>query len=198
MRDDEEDPFERLGPTDDREGDPFEHLGPDEGDESRDSDPISEPATANESTDADTGEPAADGDDLLSDVDIDAFRTGENGSVDSDADAEDPFSDVGDRDEDPFGSEESPFERVDVDQIDVDKVWAEMAEDGDSDGDPPESRYAEVSKHRYCEQCEHFSEPPTVRCTNDGTEIVEFVDMETVRLLDCPVVAEQHDIEREQ
>jgi len=27
---------------------------------------------------------------------------------------------------------------------------------------------------------------------------MEFLDMETVRLLDCPVVAEQHEIEHEQ
>jgi hypothetical protein len=54
-----------------------------------------------------------------------------------------------------------------------------------------ERRYAEVSKHDFCKNCEHFSAPPDVHCTHEGTEIVEFLDMETVRLVDCPVVEER-------
>ncbi len=71
----------------------------------------------------------------------------------------------------------------------------EIAADDDNET-TPESRYAEVSKHRYCEQCEHFSAPPNAHCTNDGTEIMELLDMETVRLLDGPVVGATRDRRR--
>ncbi|AEM56671.1 hypothetical protein HISP_05410 [Haloarcula hispanica N601] len=211
MSDDERDPFEELDPDDDREGDPFERLGagPDDADGSANArQPPDDGWPGSESSDepadgASEAEPdATDADDLLSAVDTEEFRSDSAPESDShlsgsSPDPDDPFSGMDERGEDPFGSGESAFERVDVDHIDADKVWAEIAEDGD-DKTSPESRYAEVSKHRYCEQCEHFSAPPNAHCTNEGTEIMEFLDMETVRLLDCPVVAEQHEIEDEQ
>ncbi|GGK61622.1 hypothetical protein [Haloarcula sebkhae] len=213
MSDDERDPFEELDSGDDREGDPFERLdaGPDDADNSTDArqppdDGWTDIESSDESTDeaSETGPGATDDDDddLLSAVDTEEFRS--DSATESDSplsgsspDPDDPFSGMDDRGEDPFGSGESAFERVDVDHIDADKVWAEIAEDDERET-APESRYAEVSKHRYCEQCEHFSAPPNAHCTNEGTEIMEFLDMETVRLLDCPVVAEQHEIEDEQ
>ncbi|KAA9396978.1 hypothetical protein Har1130_09610 [Haloarcula sp. CBA1130] len=211
MSDDERDPFEELDPGDDREGDPFERLdsGPDDTDDSTDTrqppdagGPGSESSDESAADASETGPGTTDADDLLSAVDTEEFRSDsatESGSPlsGSSPDPDDPFSGMDDRGEDPFGSGESAFERVDVDHIDADKVWAEIAADDDSET-TPESRYAEVSKHRYCEQCEHFSAPPNAHCTNEGTEIMEFLDMETVRLLDCPVVAEQHEIEDEQ
>lgn len=211
MSDDERDPFEELDSGDEREGDPFERLdaGPDGANDSTDArqppdDSWTDIESSDEPTDdmSETGPSATDNDDLLSAVDTEEFRS--DSVTDSDRplsgsspDSDDPFSGMDERGEDPFGSGESAFERVDVDHIDADKVWAEIAADDDNET-TPESRYAEVSKHRYCEQCEHFSAPPNAHCTNDGTEIMEFLDMETVRLLDCPVVAEQHEIEDEQ
>jgi len=211
MGDDERDPFEELDPDDDREGDPFERLGsgPDDADGSADArQPPVDSWPGSESSDepaddaSESGPSASGDDDLLSAVDTEEFRS--DSATESDSppsgsspDPDDPFSGMDERGEDPFGSGESAFERVDVGHIDADKVWAEIAADDDSEA-TPESRYAEVSKHRYCEQCEHFSAPPNAHCTNEGTEIMEFLDMETVRLLDCPVVAEQHEIEDEQ
>ena len=211
MSDDERDPFEDLDSGDDREGDPFERLGsgPDDADGSTDTrQPPDDDWTDIEPSDtpvddvSETGPDAPDADDLLSAVDTEEFRSDSAAESDSPLSGsspspDDPFSGMDDRGEDPFGKGESVFERVDVDHIDADKVWAEIAEDDDSET-TPKSRYAEVSKHRYCEQCEHFSAPPNAHCTNEGTEIMEFLDMETVRLLDCPVVAEQHEIEDEQ
>ncbi len=110
---------------------------------------------------------------------------------------DDPFSGMDDRDGDPFGGGESAFEAVDVDTVDEDEVWASLSEDT-STAPRQSKRYAEVSKHRFCEQCEHFSEPPAAHCTHDEAEIVEYLDMETVRLLNCPVVAEQREIERDE
>lgn len=51
-----------------------------------------------------------------------------------------------------------------------------------------EERTYVVSKRDFCEQCRHFSEPPEVHCTHEGTEVLEFVDRERVRLTSCPVI----------
>jgi hypothetical protein len=104
----------------------------------------------------------------------------------------------GDREGDPFGSVDSAFAEMDVEQIDPEIVWQELtsAQSRGSVGDVQDRTYADVSKHSYCEQCEYFSEPPAVHCSHEGTEIVEFLDMETVRVVDCPVVTEREKLER--
>lgn len=48
-----------------------------------------------------------------------------------------------------------------------------------------------VSKRDYCLQCPHFSTPPEVHCTHDGTSIVSFADSEQVRVKDCPMIDER-------
>lgn len=53
-----------------------------------------------------------------------------------------------------------------------------------------------VEKKKYCQGCEHFSPPPDVRCTHEGTTIAELVDVDTFRVIDCPVVAEDEELER--
>ena len=112
--------------------------------------------------------------------------------------ADDPFADMNTPEEDPFGTGQGVFEQVDAGSVDADEVWDSITDDGDGGHGlvvPDGSRYAEVSKHAFCEQCEHFSEPPDVHCSREGTEIIEFLDMETVRLLDCPVVADREELE---
>jgi hypothetical protein len=52
-----------------------------------------------------------------------------------------------------------------------------------------------VEKRSYCQGCEYFSAPPEVHCTHQGTEILEAVDMEHFRVVDCPVVAEDEELE---
>lgn len=108
-----------------------------------------------------------------------------------------PLSDLSGREGDPFEGFDDAFETEDVEQVDPDLVWQELtsAESRGSVGDAKKRTYAEVSKHSYCEQCEHFSEPPDVHCTHEGTEIVEFLDMETVRLVDCPIVTKRKKLE---
>lgn len=108
-------------------------------------------------------------------------------------------SEEAEREGDPFASVDSAFESMDVTQIDPDTVWQELtsAQSRGSVGDASKRTYADVSKHRYCEQCEHFSEPPEMSCMHEGTEIVEFLDMETVRVVDCPIVTERERLENE-
>lgn len=52
-----------------------------------------------------------------------------------------------------------------------------------------------VPTSSYCERCEHFSDPPDVGCSHDGTEIVEFDDIAHVRVRNCPVVDERRELD---
>ena len=115
----------------------------------------------------------------------------------------------------PFGSDSSPFdelasdvsapEDVDFDQffdemspkegageIDEGWVWDELEETGERETSGEEHI---VSARAFCAQCEHAAEPPDVRCTYEGSEIVEFVDRDNVRLRNCPIVAERNQLD---
>jgi len=208
MSDEEDDPFETLEDPADREGDPFERLGdvgPDDGATEADD----EQTETRSETDPDgTDEPTFE-EEFIDENDpftsppgttpgqSPADRSGASEPVDGDAlGGDDPFAGMDGREGDPFGEGESVFESVDVESVDADEVWASLDEDHTTAA-AAESRYVEVSKHRFCEQCEHFSSPPNAHCTHEEAEIIEYLDMETVRLLNCPIVAEQRELEDE-
>lgn len=230
----ESDPFDRLGPDEDREGDPFERLddAPDQGhsseqDTDRGEDDLWVPP-GEDRRDGPRGG-ARDGvregpwDDVRDHPDdtnpTDGITPRDSASSPENVDPpdpavtpddpagqslgpdDDPFENVDTPTESPFdGDGDSVFERVDSGNVDPDDVWeAITAEDGEEPAEPSvpdEGRYTDVSKHRFCEQCEHFSEPPDVSCGHHTAEIIEFLDMDTVRLLDCPVVAERKELEQ--
>jgi len=112
---------------------------------------------------------------------------------------DDPFEEFDPpEDEDPFEAFEAveAFEPADVDGIDPDAIWDDLTTADDEEAPTiEEDVYDDVSKHTFCEQCEYFSRPPDVGCTYEGAAIVEFLDMETVRLLNCPIVAEKRELE---
>jgi len=188
--DDATDPFERLGDVD-REGDPFERL--DDADE-----PAAE-AGGEGSTATDEPDQSPDHQwvDPFADLDRDANGNAREAATTGNDAEPDPFEDMDEPTSDPFGGADSVFEQVDVGSVDGDDVW-ESITGGDEDEEPAvpdDDRYAEVSKHAFCEQCEHFSDPPNSHCTHERAEIIEYLDMERVRLLDCPVVARRQDLE---
>lgn len=181
MMSDDEDPFERLDDTvGEREGDPFESIAATD-EESADESTDDRPAAA---TGADPhpapDPPGAEGAEFEPD----------------DVPGDPTLGDVDERIGDPFDSMDGVFEEMDVASLDADAVWQglESAQTRGSVKDV-ERTYADVNKHTFCEGCEHFSKPPAVSCAHEGTEIIEFLDMETVRVVDCPVVAERHEIE---
>lgn len=102
---------------------------------------------------------------------------------------------------------EDAFEDVAVEDVEADEIWAEVTEEKhqeladetakteSSEAGQLSSEVDEVSKHDYCEGCEYFSEAPEIRCTHEGTEILEFVDMDHVRVSNCPIVAERKGLE---
>ncbi len=209
---DEDDPFEHLGESvEDREGDPFKHLGDaeeqagedDEAETGSGRDPRAEPEPgydAHDVTPADHQDEidaveemaaeATESDDAVVETDEPTVRSGQTG------DPDDPFGASGHQRGDPF--EDDIFEEMEVGELDPDEVWESLseAEERGSVTEVEDKRYAEVSKHRFCEQCEFFSDPPDIHCSHDGTEILEFIDQETVRVVDCPIVAEREELER--
>jgi hypothetical protein len=210
---DDEDPFERLdADAADREGDPFERLS--------DTGPEDDKQESADDTQADGAEPEDDWvdeygledgprgsrgperettDDGTTALDDDRDRDGMNLDVGRRPDVEaDPLGDTEQRDGDPFEENDSLFERRDTEGIDPDVVWQDLASaDARSAEGNHDRTFADVSKHAYCEQCEHFSPPPDVACAHEGTDIVEFLDMETVRVVDCPIVAEREKLQNE-
>ena len=214
---DEDDPFERLGAdVEDRDGDPFESLEdiPEKSADDRETDPMEgREDTGGSLEDDEFSPPGGDGsprdgrsewnvEGEFTEVTEPELGTGtgpnsgtvdESGVADAPTDA-DPFADVGGREGDPFESLEGEFESVEP-GIDPEQVWERLEGTDDAVGGEARKRiYAEVSKHSYCKQCEHFSKPPDVNCTYEGTQIVEFLDMDTVRLVDCPIVAERKEL----
>ena len=116
--------------------------------------------------------------------------------------AAEPLGDVDTSRGDPFesGAGASVFEQVDVSGIDPDEAWERFTGEGegatgsDAASDEFEDDVVEVSKHSFCEGCEFFSPPPDVECGHEGTSILEFTDMESVRVANCPVVAERREL----
>lgn len=94
---------------------------------------------------------------------------------------------------------ERAFAEVEVESVQPDAVWERLSEE-----EPEESEFAAepgrddhdgravrvVDKRAYCQGCRYFSAPPIVSCTHEGTEIVELVDVDHFRVVDCPVVEE--------
>lgn len=121
--------------------------------------------------------------------------------ADESADGEVPLAElaedvVGRRDR-PDDFFEEAFSERDFEALEVESLWSSV--DGDESsgsragGESIEAgqRTVVVSKRNFCERCRFFSEPPGVHCTHEGTEIREFVDMDHVRLYDCPIVEER-------
>lgn len=92
---------------------------------------------------------------------------------------------------------DGPFEEQDVTAIDTEVVWDRLeGEASGSDHDAGEREVRDIDAADYCKRCPYFSSPPEVRCTNQGTEILEVLDTERFRVVDCPKVRETERLER--
>ncbi|WP_207588165.1 hypothetical protein [Halomontanus rarus] len=94
------------------------------------------------------------------------------------------------------------FEHEDVEGIDRDALW-EQIQRGERETDTADGsvqtdtdrEIREVQKRDYCHGCEHFENPPEVGCRHEGSDILEFPTLETVRVADCPIVLEEEALE---
>ncbi|MDS0477749.1 hypothetical protein [Natrinema sp. 1APR25-10V2] len=104
----------------------------------------------------------------------------------SDADSSDPaFDDL--------------FDRQDVADVETDELWVRLESD-DANGPSEAIRSAdrtvrEVEKRAYCQDCEHFADPPETACTREGTDILAVPTVTTFRVADCPVVRDAEALE---
>jgi hypothetical protein len=186
----EEDPFVNQ----------FDSRGPDAaGSEVAESDDSTQNPTADVTSQP--GQPNVESEPAEEDVDPTdssqmTWGVGRDKTTDTEAE---PLVDGVQREGDPFDQMGGAFEDMEVGGLDPDRVWQDLAsaESRGSVGDATERTYADVDKHAYCEQCEYFSGPPEINCTHEGTEIVEFLDMATVRVVDCPIVAEREELEQD-
>ncbi|QLG61492.1 hypothetical protein [Halorarum salinum] len=108
------------------------------------------------------------------------------------------------------GTEDDPFERVEVSEVDRDALWESLSDaDGDPGADggagPGEGAESDagaepvddaderpehvVNKREYCQRCPYLSAPPEVACGHEGTDIVELVDADRFRVRGCPMAA---------
>ncbi|MDF9746932.1 hypothetical protein [Natrinema salsiterrestre] len=90
------------------------------------------------------------------------------------------------------------FDRQETTEIDGDRLWERL--EGDELDEQPRSaerEIREVEKRSYCQDCEHFSDPPDVACGREGTDILAVPTMTTFRVADCPFVLEDEALEGE-
>jgi hypothetical protein len=89
------------------------------------------------------------------------------------------------------------FESVDVGDVDSEALWEQVSTDeptAEPEADAPDVRV--ISKSKYCQRCEYFTDPPEVRCTNDGTTIKSEASMDEFEVVDCPKILEDERLER--
>lgn len=87
-----------------------------------------------------------------------------------------------------------------VGDIDVDALWDDLlAEDSGElvvaaprEGSEDDRDVRLIPKST-CHGCPHVGDPPALRCTHDGTDIVAMVDTERFRVADCPMVVDEVD-----
>jgi hypothetical protein len=112
--------------------------------------------------------------------------------------SDDPFAELDPDDAEP---EDDPFERMEVDEVDIDGVWdaldaaSEAAAAEPESAEPAEPESAEptehvVNKRTYCQRCPHFAAPPDTACTHEEATIVEALGFDEFRVRDCPMVTE--------
>jgi hypothetical protein len=130
--------------------------------------------------------------------DADPFDEGDDADPFDEGDDADPFAEL---ETDTASDVDDAFERMEVDEIDVDEVWDAL--DADLDAEPPPgptigaaAAVGEtatdhvVDKRTYCQRCPYFSDPPETACTHDGTAIVETIGFDEFRVRDCPMVTD--------
>ncbi|MDY6818159.1 MAG: hypothetical protein SVG88_05795 [Halobacteriales archaeon] len=88
------------------------------------------------------------------------------------------------------------FDEEEFTEIDSDRLWTELERGSDEPvavGDPIEEEPdatgdVRVIPDRTCHRCRFFSDPPAVHCNHEGTKILEIVDDDHFKVVDCPMV----------
>lgn len=99
---------------------------------------------------------------------------------------------------DEIASEDEPeddlFTEEVVPDLDAEVVWEELEADSDEPLGGTDAGVRTIPKAVYCQQCEYFEEPPAMACTHEGTDILELVDMEHLKVQNCPIIARDEEL----
>ncbi|RBI61546.1 hypothetical protein DMJ13_12620 [halophilic archaeon] len=98
-------------------------------------------------------------------------------------------------------ADDDAFTEVDVAAVDREKLWADLRGEtapgrtaaGEAEDD--DARDVRTVDKSICHGCPHFGDPPALRCTHDGTDILSVVDSGRFRVADCPVVVEESELD---
>ncbi|WP_440989031.1 hypothetical protein [Haloarchaeobius baliensis] len=161
--------------------------------------------TDDASTDAEPGgdEPADDDVPSVEDVTAEVVAPGDESPPELEGETAGPLGEMADeferrraeRDAEP--DDDDLFESVDVGDVDSEALWEQVSTDeptAEPEPDAPEVRV--VSKSKYCQRCEYFTDPPEVGCTHDGTTIRSEASMDEFEVVDCPKILEDERLER--
>lgn len=88
------------------------------------------------------------------------------------------------------------FDELDGD-MDSDRLWSEVeAIENEVETLSRGQSDVHVVDKSMCHGCEYFATPPTVACEHDGTEIEALVEVDQFRVVDCPVVERERELEQ--
>jgi len=140
--------------------------------------------------------------------DDDASEFGSAADTDR-ARSDDPFDELGPATGETDADLGDAFEQMDVGSVAEEDVWESLDEgtaggvgelgvgvsETDATGTDLGGGFGAgvervISKRTYCQQCPHFSAPPTVSCDHEGTTILEAVGFDEFRVRDCPMINE--------
>ncbi len=118
-------------------------------------------------------------------------------SIEQAVDQEDdpPLDDLPQSEMDRPDTQEQLFEQADTPEIDTDTVWEQLEMDQSPSTPAPDETEHVVEKRKYCDYCQYLSSPPEMHCTHEGTTIVELVDLDHVRVRDCPIVRQNEELD---
>lgn len=93
------------------------------------------------------------------------------------------------------------FEEVNVGGVDTDDLWADLLSEDSGElvvSAPREAgrddRDVRTIPKTNCQGCPHVGDPPNLRCTHEGTDILSMPDVDHFRVADCPMVADEDDL----
>ncbi len=93
------------------------------------------------------------------------------------------------------------FEEVNVGDVDTDDLWADLLNEDSGElvvSAPREAgrddRDVRTIPKTTCQGCPHVGDPPNLRCTHEGTDILSMPDVDHFRVADCPMVADEDDL----
>jgi len=182
---DDIDPFEDIAPEETPDGDPFDEF-----------EPADDESNGSEGTDSEDTGSGVDTEPAGAEQPFEGVNVTDQHSVETRGERgrpanADPFADLTEEFED------DPFEGGEWDASGTDEsVWESLSAEPEIEVEEESGRrISTVNKHSFCEQCEYFTEPPEIACTHTGTDIMEFIDIETVRVVDCPIVEERERLE---